>query len=60
MWPHFEVQRLMTFTHIGASGAYMSDCQLIEPTDNAKDEVIAEKLWKLSEELVGEKFEIGK
>ncbi|KAH6683916.1 short-chain dehydrogenase [Halenospora varia] len=43
-----------------ASGAYMSDCQLIEPTDNAKDEVIAEKLWKLSEELVGEKFEIGK
>ena len=37
---------------------YMSDCQIVEPLKEwAKDPEAAERLWKLSEELVGEKFQ---
>ncbi|KAH9889648.1 hypothetical protein F4778DRAFT_753614 [Xylariomycetidae sp. FL2044] len=37
-------------------GLYMSDCQFCPPADFARDESIAERLWALSEQLVGEKF----
>ncbi|KAK7926817.1 hypothetical protein PG985_003815 [Apiospora marii] len=36
---------------------YLSDCQFAEPAPWAKDAENAEKLWKLSEELIGEKFD---
>lgn len=46
--------------HLGKSGAYLNDCVI--PTEPLKEHATgmekAEKLWKLSEELVGEKFEI--
>ncbi|KAK3490066.1 hypothetical protein B0T13DRAFT_405549 [Neurospora crassa] len=37
-------------------GLYLVDCQISDPHPHAKDEVAAERLWKLSEEIVGEKF----
>ncbi|KAL2167489.1 hypothetical protein VTG60DRAFT_1183 [Thermothelomyces hinnuleus] len=40
-------------------GFYLSDCQYAEPSAHAKDAAAADRLWKLSEELVGEKFSIG-
>ncbi|KXX75638.1 Short-chain dehydrogenase TIC 32, chloroplastic [Madurella mycetomatis] len=39
-------------------GLYLSDCQFVEPFAHAKDPVAAKRLWKLSEELVGEKFSL--
>ncbi|EXJ67729.1 uncharacterized protein A1O5_09075 [Cladophialophora psammophila CBS 110553] len=40
------------------SGMYMTDCQCQSTYEYAESMEGAEKLWKLSEELVGEKFEI--
>ncbi|KAI1077888.1 hypothetical protein F5B20DRAFT_549649, partial [Whalleya microplaca] len=37
-------------------GLYLADCQFFPCADFAKDPSIAERLWSLSEELVGEKF----
>lgn len=37
-------------------GVYLSDCQIAEPAAWARDPIAAERLWALSEELVGEKF----
>jgi NAD(P)-dependent dehydrogenase (short-subunit alcohol dehydrogenase family) len=42
----------------GESGSYLDDCKKSDASAFASDEGNAEKLWKLSEELVGEKFEI--
>ncbi|KAL2022172.1 hypothetical protein VTK56DRAFT_6001 [Thermocarpiscus australiensis] len=41
-----------------AKGLYLTDCQITEPSPHAKDPVAADRLWKLSEELVGEKFSL--
>jgi len=43
------------------NGAYLQDCHIADPwTDTVKpwatDKVEAEKLWKLSEKLVGQEF----
>lgn len=39
------------------SGAYLADCQVEEtPEDYIKDPEAPDRLWKLSEELVGENF----
>ena len=40
------------------SGMYMADCQPQETYEYAESVEGAEKLWKLSEELVGEKFDL--
>ncbi|KIW80615.1 hypothetical protein Z517_07231 [Fonsecaea pedrosoi CBS 271.37] len=40
------------------SGMYMADCQCQNTYEYAESMEGAEKLWKLSEELVGEKFEV--
>jgi len=40
----------------GSSGVYLDNCQPAEVSDFAKDEKIAEKLWKLTEELVKQSF----
>ncbi|KAK3903798.1 short-chain dehydrogenase [Staphylotrichum tortipilum] len=37
-------------------GLYLSDCQIVDPVAHARDPAAADRLWKLSEELVGEKF----
>ncbi|KIW20310.1 hypothetical protein PV08_00885 [Exophiala spinifera] len=38
---------------------YLSDCQVAEPAAHAKDPIAAERLWKLSEEIVGQVFAYG-
>jgi NAD(P)-dependent dehydrogenase (short-subunit alcohol dehydrogenase family) len=39
-------------------GIYLDDCQFAEPSPWAKDDEAAEKLWDISERLVGEKMKI--
>ncbi|CCC09561.1 hypothetical protein SMACR_03592 [Sordaria macrospora] len=39
-------------------GLYLDNCQISDPCEHAKDEMAAERLWKLSEEIVGEKFSL--
>ena len=39
---------------------YLDDCQMRRPSKWASDIDKAERLWALSEELVGEKFTKGK
>ncbi|KAH6845838.1 hypothetical protein B0I37DRAFT_193064 [Chaetomium sp. MPI-CAGE-AT-0009] len=41
------------------NGLYLSDCQFTKPAPHASDPVAADRLWSLSEELVGEKFSLG-
>ena len=38
------------------SGQYLSDCQVAKAPPYATDKEAADKLWRISEELVGEKF----
>ena len=38
----------------GASGGYYFDCKLATPSVAAQDDAAAERLWQLSEQLVGE------
>ncbi|KAI2776295.1 NAD(P)-binding protein [Daldinia loculata] len=40
------------------AGLYLSDCQFFPSADFAKDPNIAERLWHLSEDLIGEKFNL--
>ncbi|KAI0110634.1 retinol dehydrogenase 13 [Hypoxylon sp. NC0597] len=39
-------------------GLYLADCQFFPSADYTKDRNIAERLWHLSEDLVGEKFDV--
>jgi hypothetical protein len=48
----------LTLRPIDAKGLYLSDCKFAEPFAHASDPVAADRLWKLSEELVGEKFSL--
>lgn len=43
---------------LGANGSYLKDCHIEEVGEHAKDDEMVDKLWELSETLVGEKFEI--
>ena len=40
------------------SGEYLEDCNPAEPEAHAMDKQKAEKLWVLSEKLVGQKFDL--
>ncbi|KAI1637837.1 hypothetical protein F4809DRAFT_602837 [Biscogniauxia mediterranea] len=40
-------------------GLYLADCQFFPCADYAMDPKIAERLWSLSEDLIGEKFVLG-
>lgn len=40
------------------SGLYLDDCQIANQADWAKDAKAAERLWKLSEELVSQSFDV--
>lgn len=42
--------------YVESSGAYLDDCKPTPPTPGASRPENAEKLWNLSEKLVGEKF----
>ena len=46
--------------YIAELEVYLDDCQMRRPSKWASDPQKAERLWKLSEELVGEKFSSGK
>ncbi len=35
------------------TGQYFSDCAVVEPSRQARDEALAERLWEVSEKLVG-------
>ncbi|OJJ52738.1 hypothetical protein ASPSYDRAFT_163991 [Aspergillus sydowii CBS 593.65] len=43
---------------ISRSGSYVADCQVEPVREYAKNPELASRLWKLSEELVGEMFEL--
>lgn len=43
---------------VGANGSYLADGQVEELRDYAKDPAVVEKLWSISEELIGERFTI--
>lgn len=43
---------------VSQSGAYLANCQVEDVYEYAKNPEQVEKLWELSEKLVGEKFEI--
>jgi hypothetical protein len=50
------IEMLMKRTEF--SGAYISDCAVAETPDYAHNLALAARLWVLSEEIVGEKFEL--
>ncbi|KAL9107009.1 MAG: hypothetical protein Q9227_008045 [Pyrenula ochraceoflavens] len=41
----------------GQNGAYLEDCKVVEEADYARAEENVEKLWELSERVVGEKIQ---
>jgi hypothetical protein len=41
-----------------SSGMYMMNCKPTETYEYVEDPENAERLWKISEELIGEKFEV--
>ena len=43
---------------VDKSGVYLEDCQVKQAMPFATDLTIAKKLWKVGEELVGQKFDI--
>lgn len=40
------------------SGHYLADCQIAEPAPHASDKNVGDRLWRLSEDLVGENFDL--
>lgn len=46
-----------TNTPSAHSGTFLSDCQIFKTADYTTNPQYAEKLWTLSEKIVGEKFE---
>ena len=54
----FEVYGWLVPMIDSLQGVYLSDCQLAEASPHATDPETAERLWRLSEELVGQKFDI--
>jgi hypothetical protein len=55
----FNVRALLIFLADVQDG-YLADCQLAPAAEYATDAKIADRLWVLSEELVGEKFSLSK
>lgn len=45
--------------YVDVPGGYLADCQLAPAAEFATDPKIAERLWGLSEKLVGEKFNLS-
>lgn len=41
-------------------GIYLTDCQIVKAAAFATDPNNADRLWHLSEDLVGQKFDLGK
>jgi hypothetical protein len=41
-----------------ASGIYLSDCRITEAAAFATDATMADRLWHLSEDLVGQRFDL--
>lgn len=53
-----EESKLTGLLRIVHSGEYLDDCKIAEPMAWASDAGNAEKLWEVSEVLVGEKFDL--
>lgn len=51
---------MLTLSISAENGVYLEDCQMKRPSKWASEPEKAERLWKLSEDLVGEKFSHGK
>jgi len=49
-------EKSQMLTDLDEQGFYLEDCQMKRPWKWAVDPEKAERLWKLSEELAGEKF----
>jgi hypothetical protein len=47
-----------TLTALGATGAFLDDCQIATPADHAMNKKLAARLWQLGEELVRQKFDL--
>ena len=43
---------------VAASGAYLDDCQVVEYREHVEAYPAADRIWKISEELVGERFDV--
>lgn len=46
----------LTPVNLGPDNIYLADCQVTRPARHASDSGKAERLWKLTEELVGTKY----
>ncbi len=58
--PHFLTKLTLRFAMPEHNGAYLQDCQAAPDEDlkrYAVDKTSAARLWKLSEELVGQNFD---
>jgi len=44
--------------HLEFSGAYLFHSEIANAAPHASDPEVAERLWELSERLVGQKFEL--
>lgn len=53
-----ELEEYLMFD-LAQSGAYLDDCQIGTAAEYAQNKEISEKLWKLSEEIVGQKFPVS-
>lgn len=49
---------LILGNHTDHSGVYLSDCQITETAEYTTNPDYAERLWELSEKLVGQKFDL--
>jgi hypothetical protein len=57
---YLGIKKLMGICYTDEAGVYLDDCQMGRPSKWASDIDKAERLWVLSEEMVGEKFTKGK
>ncbi len=55
-----ESESTNTVNDLAEDGVYLHDCQIKRPSKWALNPGKAEELWRMSEDLVGEKFRPGK
>ena len=53
-----ELEECLT-VDLAQSGAYLDDCQIGTAAEYAQNKENSEKLWKLTEEIVGQKFPVS-
>ena len=58
MWTPYEGAQTTIYVSVdemleGVSGRYFENCQQMEPSEHAQNEITASKLWDVSMELTG-------